>query len=71
MQQELAGMVDDLRRLADPFTHMDGGFDKMYARLEEPSFPLRLLPPYDGVPDEAFHRFQALLKEKYPRWSLA
>jgi dihydrodipicolinate synthase/N-acetylneuraminate lyase len=69
LQTDLARMVGDLRALVEPFSHMDGAFDKMFAKLQQPSFPLRLLPPYLGVPDEVYTRYKAMLKEKYPRWS--
>ena len=68
LQADLVNMTADLHALVDPYNHMDGGFDKMFARLHQPSFPLRLLPPYHCVPDEIFERFRLLLKEKYPRW---
>jgi dihydrodipicolinate synthase/N-acetylneuraminate lyase len=68
LQTDLVGMVADIRTMVEPYNHMDGGFDKMFARLHMPSFPLRLLPPYHGVPDEIFERYRRLLKEKYSRW---
>jgi hypothetical protein len=47
---------------------MDRAFDKMFCRMHDRRFPLRLLPPYAGVSDETFERFAALVREKYPRW---
>ncbi len=32
-------------------THMDGAYDKFVAWLIDPSFPRRLLPPYEAFPD--------------------
>lgn len=29
--------------------HIDGAYDKFYVWLRDPSFPLRLLPPYEGL----------------------
>ncbi len=68
LQADLVKMTAELRAMVEPYNHMDGGFDKMFARLHQPTFPLRLLPPYHGVPDEIFDRYRELLKQKYPRW---
>jgi len=68
LQAELVQMVSALHALVDPVAHMDGAFDKMFARLHLPDFPLRLLPPYQGVPEEVFERFRVLLKDQFPRW---
>ncbi len=70
LQADLAAMTAELRALVEPRAHMDGAFDKMYARLHQPGFPLRLLPPYRGVPEETFESFRDLLQERFPRWSL-
>jgi hypothetical protein len=48
---------------------MDGSFDKMFARMHQPGFPLRLLPPYQGVPVEVFERYRLLLRQRFPRWA--
>lgn len=37
--------------------HIDGAFDKMLYRVNDPGFPLRLLPPYQGASDEDFAAF--------------
>jgi hypothetical protein len=68
LQGDLVKMTSELRGMVEPHAHMDGSFDKMYARLHQPGFPLRLLPPYQGVPEEVFERYRAALKQKYPRW---
>ena len=31
---------------------IDGAYDKMFAWLRDPAFPLRMLPPYQGLSDE-------------------
>ncbi len=68
LQADLVRMTAELRALVEPHAHMDGAFDKMFARMHQPGFPLRLLPPYSGVPEEVYERYLALLAEKYPRW---
>lgn len=56
---DLQVMLESLQRLAKGKFHIDGGFDKMIYKVNDPSFPLRLLPPYSGPDDEDFAAFQA------------
>jgi dihydrodipicolinate synthase/N-acetylneuraminate lyase len=37
--------------------HMDGAYDKLYARARNPQFPLRLLPPYASSTEQTFTEF--------------
>lgn len=69
MRQELAQIVEDLKRLVATTAHMDGAFDKMFCRVHDPDFPLRLLPPYASASEEAFAQFEKLLFETHPRWA--
>ena len=48
--------------------HMDGAYDKMFARINDPRFPLRLLPPYSCVSEEQFQTFEAALRHRCPKW---
>jgi dihydrodipicolinate synthase/N-acetylneuraminate lyase len=48
--------------------HIDGAFDKMLFRVSDPSFPLRLLPPYEGASETEFDAFRCGLP---PRWKRA
>lgn len=68
MQRELAELHRALVAAVDPGAHMDGAFDKLFSRLANPNFPLRLLPPYTGATDAAFERFAATLRERFPAW---
>ena len=68
LARELALMTDALIEAAGPGVHMDGAFDKVFNRLHDPRFSLRLLPPYAGYDEEAFARFRAQLAERFPRW---
>lgn len=68
MGTELAGMVEALKRAVGPGAHMDGAYDKIFARMRDPRFPLRLLPPYQGASEAAFERFVATLRERFPQW---
>ena len=42
-----------------PKFHIDGAYDKMLYRLTDPTFPLRLLPPYASASDADFEVFKA------------
>jgi dihydrodipicolinate synthase/N-acetylneuraminate lyase len=68
MQGELRNLVTDLHALVSGSAHMDGAYDKMFCKVHDRRFPLRLLPPYTGVTEEVFERFVDLLRTKYPRW---
>lgn len=47
---------------------IDGAYDKLFAWLRNPDFPLRLLPPYQGFSaPEAVAAREALLKQ-FPGW---
>jgi dihydrodipicolinate synthase/N-acetylneuraminate lyase len=48
--------------------HMDGAYDKMYARLLDPEFPLRLQSPYEGARETEFEKFAEWLAERFPPW---
>lgn len=68
MMRELSGLVRDLMAVVGGEAHMDGAYDKMFCRLHDPRFPLRLLPPYQYVSEASFEKFKAIVREKYPRW---
>ncbi len=68
-QRELNAMLYLLIGEGGPGEHIDGTFDKMIWRLHDKRFPLRLLPPYQGVDESAFNRFATKLREKFPRWA--
>lgn len=69
LRRDLAEVAADLRAsVAGGVAHMDGAFDKMFCRLHDDAFPLRLLPPYECVSEEAFQRYAANLQARHPRW---
>lgn len=68
MQQELAAIGSELKRIVGESAHMDGAYDKMFCRASDPQFPLRLLPPYSSVSEAAFQEFQEVLQQRYPQW---
>ncbi len=69
MQPELMDMGRDLHAAVGSDPHMDGAYDKLFCKLHDPEFPLRLLPPYASTSDASFQRFAAVLRDKYPRWT--
>lgn len=66
--RELALIHDDLLAAAEPEQFIDGAYDKVFNKLHDPDFPLRLLPPYLGWSDDQFMRFREALVAKHPRW---
>jgi dihydrodipicolinate synthase/N-acetylneuraminate lyase len=68
MARELALMTNALLETAGPGVQMDGAYDKVFNRLHDPRFSLRLLPPYVGIDEATFERFRALVAERFPRW---
>jgi len=47
---------------------MDGAYDKALAKLIDPSFPLRLLPPYETATETEFEGLVRELEERLPAW---
>ncbi len=58
--EELRLLVTGLKSPDDRY-QIDGAFDKMLYRVTDPSFPLRLLPPYESATDDDFARFLAAI----------
>jgi dihydrodipicolinate synthase/N-acetylneuraminate lyase len=53
---------------AVPASRIDGAYDKLFAKMYDADFPLRMLPPYAGSTDEEFAEFVQLLRERLPHW---
>jgi dihydrodipicolinate synthase/N-acetylneuraminate lyase len=71
LQRELVAIRHELgtaMAALAPGAHMDGAFDKVFCKLHDPRFPLRLLPPYQGATDAAFERYRDVLCERFPQW---
>ena len=47
---------------------MDGAYEKVLAKVLDPRMPLRLLPPYQSVTEDAFRTFLANVTETLPGW---
>ncbi|MBI3974052.1 MAG: dihydrodipicolinate synthase family protein [Chloroflexi bacterium] len=68
LHRDLTGIRTALIAAVGSEAHMDGARDKIHCKLHEPRFPLRLLPPYQGASDDAFERYRAAIRARYPRW---
>ena len=58
---DFQAMAAALKEISANRFHIDGGYDKMLFRMSDPTFPLRLLPPYAYATEEEFARFKAAL----------
>ncbi len=67
-QGELSEIINRIVGIGSGEAHMDGAYDKVFCRIHDPKFPLRLLPPYSGLSDETFQKMTALIDHNYPRW---
>ncbi len=68
LYRDLAGMMASLRESVGNGPHLDAAYDKILAKVNDPRFPLRVLPPYEGSTDEMYLRYRAILLAQFPRW---
>lgn len=66
--QDFPGLIAAFKDAVGTTAHMDGAFDKLFCRIHDPAFPLRLLPPYSGVSEEIFQRYLEQLRLNHPDW---
>lgn len=66
-QRELAAMLSELLSLAGT-PKMDGAYDKLFCRMLDPEFPLRLLPPYETLDSHVFESYRSYLLQELPHW---
>ncbi|MEW5978750.1 MAG: dihydrodipicolinate synthase family protein [Acidobacteriota bacterium] len=67
LHRQLAQLLADLLRQL-PGPRIDGAYDKLYAWLRDPTFPLRLLPPYQGFSDQEAALARQVFERDLPRW---
>ena len=67
-RKEQQAVLALMREAVGDGPHMDGAFDTMFIKCHVPAFPLRLLPPYQAVDDEAYKRFVESVARAYPHW---
>jgi dihydrodipicolinate synthase/N-acetylneuraminate lyase len=68
MQKELTYMVSKLIEITGS-PKIDGAYDKMFCKLLDPDFPIRLLPPYEYNTDESFEKYRDFLIKELPQWT--
>jgi dihydrodipicolinate synthase/N-acetylneuraminate lyase len=66
--QDFPGLIAAFKEAVGDTAHIDGAYDKLFCRLHDPAFPLRLLPPYASVSDERFDRYKKQLQTNHPNW---
>ena len=66
---ELGAIVNALFEIVGQQGHIDGAYDKMFSKIADPQFSLRLLPPYGYANDESFQKFVEYIKDNYSHWS--
>lgn len=66
--QEFPGLIAAFKEAVGDTAHIDGAFDKLFCRIHDPAFPLRLLPPYASVSEERFNRYVNQLRTNHPNW---
>lgn len=64
---DFAAMGATLKELCTGRYHIDGAFDKMLFRVSDPTFPLRLLPPYASATEEDFAKMMAAMPARWRR----
>ena len=67
IQREVAIVIQTLFETV-PDGRIDGAYDKLFEKMYDPEFPLRLLPPYVGSSDDEYQAFVRLLGERLPEW---
>lgn len=67
---ELSDISQALFRFVGDQGHIDGAYDKMFPKLADGQFPLRLLPPYNYADDNSFAEFEKYIQDNQPSWSL-
>jgi dihydrodipicolinate synthase/N-acetylneuraminate lyase len=68
LYRDLAGMMGAIRRAAGGMGLTDGAYDKIIAKVAQPDFPLRLLPPYESGSEEGYRFYRDELAARFPRW---
>ena len=67
IQREVNIVVQTLFEAVPP-GRIDGAYDKLFAKMYDPDFPLRMLSPYGGSSDEEYRAFVRSLEDRLPDW---
>lgn len=55
-------MTSELVSIYPEDAHIDGAYDKLYHKIHDPDFPLRLIPPYKGADQKIFQEFSLIVQ---------
>jgi dihydrodipicolinate synthase/N-acetylneuraminate lyase len=67
LQREVNIVIKTLLEVV-PDNRIDGAYDKLFEKMHDPDYPLRLLPPYVGPSDDEYRAFVELLRQRLPDW---
>jgi dihydrodipicolinate synthase/N-acetylneuraminate lyase len=67
MQVELAAMAKGLLDRVGR-TMIDAAYDKVFCKILDTRFPLRLMPPYTCTSEEGYRKYLGFLEDQYPQW---
>ncbi len=66
-QKELYGLLTSILETVGS-QYIDGAYDKIFSKIIDPAFPLRLLPPYQSSTEAEYEAYREILEQKYPMW---
>jgi len=66
--KEYLDMVDHLLKVMVRHNRIDGAYDKLLVRLAGLDMPLRLLSPYESLPEDVYEECRRIMTEKFPDW---
>ena len=61
-------VVRDVSAPVLKYARIDGAYDKLWVRLGGLPMPLRLLSPYESLPEELYDECRRILHEQHPDW---
>lgn len=67
IQQEFAQLSKALMKTVGG-NKIDGAYDKIFCKILDPEFPLRILPPYTCASEESFEQYRDFLVKESPKW---
>lgn len=67
MQGELASLTKGLLDSAGR-TMIDAAYDKVFCKILDNRFPLRLMPPYTSTSEEGYEKYLRFLNDNFPQW---
>jgi dihydrodipicolinate synthase/N-acetylneuraminate lyase len=68
LHRELLSILLELREALGTERRVDGAYDKVIAKVADPTFPLDLLPPWQSPTEQAYLRYRAALEQHFPSW---